>query len=145
MLSASKCDDSKEFVETPPFKTGEVMSEAWEDEKNKSGTNLFIPIVEGKEIQLDSAYFRGEIVKLEKIKRDSYLVYIGRFKNTLIANRDIIMHADPKKEVGNVPPLPKKKMPFELKENEAVISFIVDGEEKYCKLENIKVSPTVKN
>ena len=145
MFGASKCDNSQKLVEKPPFKTGEVICEGWESEKNKSGINLFIPIEEGKEIELDSVYFRGDIVKLEKVKRDNYLVYIGRFKNTSFANRDIVMHSDPKKEAGNVPPLPKKKIPFELEENEAVISFIENGKEKYCKLENIKVSPIVKN
>lgn len=145
MFSASKCDNSQKMIESPPFKTGEIICEGWESEKNGSGMNLFIPITAGKEIELDSAYFRGNIVKLEKVKRDSYLVYIGRFKNTSLSNRDIIMHSDPKKEVGNVPPLPKKKMPFELKENEAVISFIENNKEKYYKLKNIKVSPTVKN
>lgn len=142
ILGASKCSNSQELVESPPFKTGDVVSEGWVSAEGETGTNIFVPITEGKDIELDSVYFRGNIVKLEKVKRDSYLVYIGKFPR---AERDMVMHADPKKEVGNIPPLPKKKLPFELKENEAVVSFVEDGKEKYFKIENIKESPTVKN
>ena len=145
ILSASKCNDSDKLVKESPFKTGEVLSEAWESGKTKSGVNLFIPIEESNEIELDSVYFRGEIVKLEKVQKDNYLVYIGRFKNASVFDKNIVMHSDPKKEAGNSPPQLKNKMPFELKENEAVISFIEDGELKYYKIEDIKTSPTVKN
>ena len=142
MLGASKCSSSQELVEKPPFKTGDVASEDWVSKEGETGTNLFIPITEGKDIILDSVYFRGNIVKLERIKRDSYLVFIGKFPN---AERDIVMHSDPRKEAGNKPPLPKKKLPFELKENEAVVSFTEGEQVKYYKIENIKESPTVKN
>lgn len=145
ILGASKCSNSPELVEKPPFKTGEVGSEDWVSEKGETGTNLFIPIVDGKDITLNKVYFRGRIVKLERIKRDSYLVFIGKFKNNPQEERDFTMHADPKKEAGNKPPIPKKEMPFELKENEAVVSFTEGEEEKYYKIENIKESPTVKN
>lgn len=145
MLGASKCSSSQDLVENPPFKTGEVASEDWVSAEGEKGTNLFVPITEGKDIMLDSVYFRGNIVKLERIKRDSYLVFIGKFKNNLNTERDIVMHSDPKKEVGNIPPLPKKKLPFELKENEAVVSFTEGEQVKYYKIENIKESPTVKN
>lgn len=145
ILGASKCSNSQELVESPPFKTGDVVSEDWVSAEGEKGTNLFVPITEGKDIELDSVYFRGNIVKLEKIKRDSYLVFIGKFEDAPQSERDFVMHADPKKEVGNIPPLPKRKLPFELKDNEAIVSFVEDGKEKYFKIENIKESPTVKN
>ena len=145
MLGASKCSSSQELVENPPFKTGDVVSEDWVSAEGERGTNLFVPITEGKDIELDSVYFRGNIVKLEKIKRDSYLVFIGKFKNNPQSERDFVMHSDPKKEAGNKPPLPQRKLPFELKESEAVVSFTEGEEEKYYKIENIKESPTVKN
>lgn len=145
MLGTSKCNQSEKLVNTPPFTTGEVMCENWETGKYESGTNLFIPIEKGKEIELDSAYFRGQIVKLERIRKDNYLVYIGRFKNTPLYKKDMVLHSDPKKEAGNTVPILKKELPFELKENEAIVSFIEDGKEKYYKIKNVKVSPTVKN
>src|SRR5690606_7202686 len=94
MLGASKCSSTQELVESPPFKTGDVVSEDWVSAEGEKGTNLFVPITEGKDAELDSVYFRGNIVKLEKVKRDTYLVFIGKFPS---AERDIIMHADPKK------------------------------------------------
>ena len=147
LFGFSQCNSQKiVMVENPPFVLGEVMSEAWVAgvEGGGSGTNLFIPVEGGKEIMLDSVYFRGQAVKPERIERDSYLVYIGRFKGRANQQEDMILHEDPKKEGGNKPPELRKKIPFDLEDDEAVVSFKDEGKTKYYKIENIKESPTMK-
>lgn len=146
MAGFSQCSSQKMVAKgEEPFKLGEIYAEPFSGGAAgmASGTNLFIPVEEGKEIELDSVYYHGKAVKLEKVQRDSYLVYIGRFVNDDESPRDIIMHADPKKEVGNQPPPLRKKLPIELKENEAVISFKQGKELKYFKLDSIKQSTPV--
>ena len=147
MSSFSACKCSHKLVKETPLVFGDVMTEKWipESKREESTTKIFIPIKKGKEIELDSVYFQGKSVKLQKVQRDNYLVYIGEFKNNPILPRDIIMHADSKKEVGNTPPKIKNKIPFDLKEDEAVIRYIEGEKEKYYKIKNIKKGPEVKN
>ncbi|UGU17829.1 hypothetical protein LS482_08095 [Sinomicrobium kalidii] len=135
----SQCVNSKKVLSRKPdgLELGEVVSEAWTTEGSpESGTNLFIPVISGSDIYLDSLYYRGRAVQLEKVQRGSYLVYIGRFVNA--PKPDIIMHADPGKEVGNRPPELRKPIPFELAEDEAVVSYKKEGKLKYFKIARVK-------
>jgi len=49
-----------------------------------------------------------------------------------------IMHMDPAQEYGNKPPTEKKKIPFELEDDEAIILYSVNGREGYHKVKGIK-------
>ncbi|MCM5662225.1 hypothetical protein [Galbibacter mesophilus] len=154
ILGFSQCGSSQKLTENAPFQLGEVKSEPWTagDNKEATGENIYIPVPEENGATLDSLYYKNQAVKLERIKKDDYLVYIGRFPffNT---PPDMIMHADPKKEFGNKPPKTNAKNPFELSENEAVVSYTVDGKTNYYKIEGISPStpihyrdiPTLKN
>ena len=53
------------------------------------------------------------------------------------------MHADPKEEFGNKPPNISIKIPFELQENEAVISYFIKSKKRFYKLSNIKKQKTL--
>lgn len=142
-----QCNSQKLIlVETPPFTLGDVASEGWVAgvEGGGSGTNLYIPVEKGRDIILDSVYFREKITGLERIQRDSYLVYIGRFKNDANQQKDMVLHENPKKEFGNTPPKLHRKFPFELKDNEAVVRFTVAEKTKYYKIENIREATPVR-
>ena len=144
-LGLLQCSSQK-LVTKPPFVLGEVVAEDWIAgvEGGGSGTNLFIPVESGRDILLDSVYFRNKVVKPKRIQRDNYLVYIGRFKKSSNQPKDMILHEDPKKEFGNTPPELKTTIPFSLKANEAVVSFSEKGKTKYYKIEGIKESVPVK-
>ena len=104
-----------------------------------AGINLFIPISAESTLVLDSAYFRGRALKLEKSELEGKPVYIGRFLTDENKQpHDIVMHEDPKKEVGNQPPMIPHKIPFELQKNECVISYLEDGKTKYYKIDQVK-------
>ena len=58
---------------------------------------------------------------------------IGYFKNQ--NNRDVIMDGDATKEALNIPP---EKIPFQLNENEAVVSYFENDKMVYYKISNIE-------
>lgn len=146
MVSFSNCSTAQKLQKETPFVIGEVFSEKWVAgvEGGGAGTNVFIPVSKtNKNLVLDSLYFQGKAVKLEKKDNKNGLLYIGRFASNINQKEDIIMHEDPKKEYGNKPSVPQVKMPFEIKENEAIVSYKVNDATKYFKIENIKSKPPV--
>ncbi|MBC9796926.1 hypothetical protein [Sinomicrobium weinanense] len=147
MMSAfSQCANSRKAISQKPdgLELGEVVSEAWTMESSpESGTNLFIPVTSANGIFLDSVFYKGRRTALEKVQRGSYLVYIGRFMDS--SKPDIVMHADPRKEAGNRPPEIRKPIPFELAEDEAVVSFKEGDVVKYFKIPHVKEGKPVVN
>lgn len=57
--------------------------------------------------------------------------------------KDRVMSSDPKDEYGNEPPPLKKKIPFDLENDEAVVMYSVNGMESYLKITGIKKLDTV--
>ncbi|MGS2740338.1 hypothetical protein [Sinomicrobium sp. M5D2P17] len=142
----AQCGNAKKTLSARPeaLQLGDVVSEPWRTEGSAAaGTNLFIPVISGSDIFLDSVYYRGRRAKLEKVQRGNYLVYIGRFENR--PKPDIVMHADPRKEVGNRPPEFRKPLPFELEEDEAVVSFKERDVVKYFRIARVKEGAPVVN
>lgn len=137
MMSFSQCGSTKKFQEEVPLEIGQVSYQNWVAgvEGGGSGVNLFIPIVSNSNnIILDSVYFKGKQAKLE-LKNQS--LFVGRFKNAANQKKDIVMSSDRIAEYKN--PIPKipKKIPFELKDNECVISYLEKNKIKYFKIEGI--------
>lgn len=145
ILGFSQCGSSQKLIgaKEAPFRLGEVRSEAWTLANNSlaKGTNLFFPLEDGKQIMLDSVYYQGRATKLKKIKRDSYVVFIGVFEDPV--KPDMIMHEDATREAGNMPPPLRAKIPFELKDDEAVVSFKEGDVVKYLKVTGIMPSTPV--
>lgn len=136
MVSFSNCASTQKLEQLEPLTIGEVHYQNWVAgiKGGGSGFNLFIPITNNpKNIMLDSVYFRGKKAKLEL---NNNTVFIGRFKTT--ANKNgIIMSNEPYAEYGNkVPELPQKT-PFELNDNECVVSYLEGNKIKYFKIEGI--------
>lgn len=145
ILSFAQCGSSQKFVsqEEVPFQFGEVLVENWTIENSSdTGVNVFFPVENKVDTAIDSVHFRGQVVKPERIKRGTYLVYIARFRNKKSPG-DIIMHADPSKEAANAPPIIIKQSPFELDTDEVVISYVQEGETKYYKISGIKETTPV--
>lgn len=132
---------SRKWVKDPPFALGEVVFENMTIKGSDSIVTLYIPVEEGKTVLLDSVYFRKQALKLEKIQRDSYLVYRARY--TLFPKPDMILHTDSQQEFGNKPPALGKKWIGVLQDNEAVVRYLWKGKIQYFKIENIKESVSV--
>ncbi|GAA3565667.1 hypothetical protein GCM10022395_15090 [Snuella lapsa] len=116
---------------------GEVYYEPWLSgvKSGGKGGNLYIPVLSNpKDITLDSAFFRGEQVKLEFVDKS---LFIGRFKTSLNQKQDIIMSNEPYAEYGNTAPVRPKKKPFELQDNACIVSYNDGNKTLYFKIEGI--------
>lgn len=90
-----------------------------------------------KEIQLDSVYFRNHKASLKHVKSDENSVFSGSFTTSTIPH-DYILSSDPKQEFGNKPPVTVSKLPFEIKENEAIVSYFYKDKINYYKILEVK-------
>lgn len=90
-----------------------------------------------KEIQLDSVYFRNNSASLKRVDSIENSLFIGSF-TTSKTPHDLILHADPKEEFGNKPPVTASKLPFEIKENEAVVSYFYKDKINYYQILEVK-------
>ena len=127
----SSCGSNKELQERSPAQ--------FEQSYFTSTTNslqLFIPVkaIQVNRISLDSVYFRGMKSPLE-LDSENTGVYTAHF-NT--GNKDLIMSSDPSEEYANKMPQMPVKVPFELKEDEAVVVFKDNNKRKYYKITGIK-------
>ncbi|WP_340201154.1 hypothetical protein [Ascidiimonas sp. W6] len=146
MTAFSNCAGSKKLQQEAPFSMGTVYAQKWVAgvKGGGSGINLGVPINNlPKEIVLDSVYFRGMKAPLIEEVTDKGTLYMARFKTDLNKKKDMISHVDPRKEVGNEPPSTPEQIPFELGENEAVISYHHKGKIRYYKVENVKTKASI--
>lgn len=112
---------------------GQVYFQKWVAgrEEGGSGINIFFPdLINKNNFTIDSVYFRNMVGKIMNGKA-SY------FASLSASNKDIIMSNEPNAEYGNTMPNNSEAFPFQLKDNECVISYIDGNEIKYYKIENI--------
>ncbi|MCB4807342.1 hypothetical protein LG651_03695 [Tamlana sp. 62-3] len=137
-MSFSQCASTNTLEKKPSITLKQVYYERWVAgvKGGGSGVNLFIPIQSNtNKSVLDSVYFQGKGAKLEMINQE---LVVGRFKTE--ANRskeDIIMSNEAYAEYGQNKSMYTPKMPFELEENECVISYLENGIKKYFKVGDV--------
>lgn len=138
MASFSQCSSAQKLQTKAPTQFGDVYCQTWVAgiKGGGSGINIFIPVMD-KTIQLDSVYFRGKATKLEVNSSETPL-YIGRFKTGFNEHKDIIMSSDSNEEYGNKLPEKAVKIPFDLKDDECVVSYIKDNKTLYYKISNVQ-------
>lgn len=122
-----QCSSAQKLQENVSFKVEQPYFQKWVAgvKNGGSGINIFIPVTNLKtNITLDSLYFRGHKVLLET-KPNNPNLFIGRILTEANQNEDF----SPKTEA---------EIPFDLKENEAVIIYTENDKKKYYKIENIK-------
>ncbi|WGD35735.1 hypothetical protein [Olleya sp. YS] len=124
-----QCSSTKQLQKEASFKTDQAYYQTWVAgvRGGGSGINIFIPVTsELKNLKLDSLYFRQHKMALET-KPNNPNLYIGR----------ILTKANQKEGFKET----TTKIPFDLKQNEAVLSYIENGDIKYFKIENIIEKP----
>jgi hypothetical protein len=139
MASFSQCSTAQKLQKTAPTQFGDVYCQKWVAgvKGAGSGLNLFIPVMD-KSIQLDSAYFRGKSIKLEVRETDEGLLYVGRFKTELNTQKDIILSSDSKQEYVNKLSIKEENIPFELKDDECVVTYKQGDKILKYKISNVK-------
>ena len=126
----SNCGGNKELQERAPAQ----FQEAYFTSTGNS-LKLYIPVVsiQTNRIVLDSVYFRGSKAALQQDDQKNG-VYIAEFDT---GKQDLIMSSDPLEEYINKMPQKAEKVPFELKDDEAIIVFIQNNKVKYYKITGI--------
>lgn len=125
-----QCSGAQKLQEKAPTIFGEVYCQSWVAgvKGGGAGTNIFIE-TKSNNLVLDSVYFRGKVSKLETKPGNSQL-FIGRFLST--SNTEKF-----KLEVTANDTFLSEEFPFQLEDNECVISYTLDGKTKYYKIGNI--------
>lgn len=106
------------------------------DQPNLAVTTLKIT-TNIKEIDLDSVYFRNHKAPLKLVDSTENFIFTGSF-TTSTTPHDYILHSDPKQEFGNKPPVTDSKLPFELTDSEAIVSYFYKDKINYYKILEVK-------
>ncbi|MGB5653729.1 MAG: hypothetical protein WBM56_07825 [Robiginitalea sp.] len=144
-LGLMSCSSQRKLETDPPFTVERPTVEYWVGGREESGTQMRFEARwnprNPSEITLDSLYFRGRVMKAEPKETETGFLITGTYIENM-PKTDIIMHADPRQEVGNQPPKPlnkSKAFPFDLLPDEAVISYLAGNAEKkqYYKIKGV--------
>ena len=141
VFSLSGCSSQKKLVDTTPFELGQATCQSWEGGRAEagSGIKLEIPVLNDLNgVTMQQAYFRGMMADLNVDSNDGKQMVKANFRRGNSEKMDIVMHEDSRKEVGNQPPTKKEEFPFELTDDQCVISYMDGNTVKYFKIEGIK-------
>lgn len=137
ILSFTQCASNK-LVQKPPFKVQKASYHSWVGgQPGIRGIVLKIQLENIGSSTFDSLYFRERITKVKVSESEEMTQVIGHFSTSNIVKRDLILDSNPTKELNNTLPV-IKKFPFQLSENEAIISYKKGNKTHYFKIENIQ-------
>lgn len=139
----TSCSSQKNLVDSAPFEIGTAYCQDWYGGKEQSGAGveLKIPVANLDGYRVNSIYFREQqsYVKIKDEDGQKFIVATMVAKKAM-PPKDMVVHADPKKEVGNKPVTKQlqKDFPFELAYDEAVLSYYRGDVINYVKITGIK-------
>lgn len=142
VLTVTQCTCSKPvFKQNPPFSISNSHYQDWVGGiPGVSGTLVHINLLTIEEdVRPDSLFFRQRKVKIDSKTAETGFLWVANFRTNL--PRDINMHSDPQEEYGNTAPS-KEVFPFELTENEAVISYYLNEKHLYYKITDLQKKET---
>ncbi|NNC70180.1 MAG: hypothetical protein HKN90_05080 [Flavobacteriaceae bacterium] len=144
MMSFSQCDKNS-FDKKSPVEFKKMYFQDWVGgQPGASGT--LVTLIGQKptaQIDFDSIYFNKNVAKVKMQKNDDELTLTANFIKINPKDRDLILSGDPKEEFGNKPPKNVPKIPFELADNEAVVSYFLKGTKRYFRVKNIAKKKTL--
>jgi len=132
---------SAQFDKNPPFTIYKAYYQDWfGGQPGSKGTFVQIELsgAISKDIVFDSVFFKDKATKLELNKATSIQVLKGNFISISHKDRNIVMHSDPKEEMVNKVRGATIQNPFEISDNECVISYLIKKKKHYYKVENLK-------
>jgi len=131
--SATRSNLKQKVQEKHPFKvTHATYNNVVGDESNSRRIHISIEI-DNPKIELDSVFFRNMKTDLKRENGSSSSIFVGILisSNT---QKDYILHKNPVEEYGNKAPNIHQNIPFDLEENEAVVSYFYNKETQYYKI-----------
>lgn len=139
LFGFSQCGTSK-LVTNPPFKITSATYNNWVGGlPGSSGTRVEIRLTDKENIAFDSLFFQKKATKIEVREANGKTFLTAHFNTSTANKRDLILDSDSRKEINNEVPK-NDNFPFELKENEAIISYKVSGKIKFYKIEKIEAT-----
>ncbi|WP_457617014.1 hypothetical protein [Lutibacter sp.] len=147
-LLFSFCGNSKiKNLQSPPFKVVNAVYSYWVGgQPGVKGIKIKIAI-DNPSIKLDSVYFRGNALELQKDMTSQLPTFIGTYIFPYKPPVDLIMSDNSVQEYGNKPhPISSKKQ-RNLKKNEALISYKYNQKRVYFKINELteEIESTFKN
>ena len=119
-----------------PFKVIKATSNIWVGgQPGVKGYNINITI-DNPEVKLETVYFRNMKSDFKVDNSVNPKVFVGVFTLPNTKN-DYTAHQNSDEEYGNKAPKVDLQIPFELKENEAVVSYMKAGKISYYKIDNV--------
>jgi len=124
LITTIQCTSVPKLQKESPTTFKETYYQKWNAgiKEGGSGINVYLETINAS-ILLDRIYFRGKMAKLQKMPNNS-LLYIGRFKSKI---NDSI---EDSKQLSN--------WPFQIEDDECVVSYSVEKKVLYFKISNLK-------
>ena len=137
-LSFTQCASMK-LESNPPFTVNTASySHITGGLPGNNTLNLMIEFTENQSVDFQKVYFQNKVITavIEQKQDKNYIA--ARYKtSTGEDKKDLVLNGDPVKEYGNTAKT-KEEFPFELKNTEAVISYMINNRIHYYKIEKIK-------
>ena len=124
IILCTQCASTPKLDKVPPTVIESAYYEKWNAgiKEGGSGNNVYIKLKDNT-IQLDSIYFRGKVTKLEQ-NHNKNLLYVGRFISKI---NDSTKHSKT-----------QLNWPFQIKNNECVVSYLVERKVQFFKILNME-------
>ena len=106
---------------------------------NVSGTQVQFAVKE-QGVMPDSLYFHKKVVKIDIKQTNKGEIWIANYTKEAAPDRQMCIPTED--EYGNKPPV-MQKFPFDLKENEAMLSYFVENRKYYYKITALTKEKTV--
>lgn len=137
LLGFSQCGGST-LVKKSTLKAEKAFYNNWfGGQPGVRGTKVEIHLKDASEVIFVALYFQGKRTKVEVSQMEKFTRIIAHFSTSKRKNRNLILDADITKELENTLPS-LEEFPFQLKENEAILSYKKESKTLYFKIENIK-------
>lgn len=133
---------SAKLDKKPPFKiTGATYNNWVGGQPGASGIRVIIAYDTNEDVTFDKIYFHKKEGKIDAYKKEGKVYLVGHINTSKPRGNDLVLEEDPKKEVNNKLP-EETTFPYELKDDEAIISYTHKGKVKFYKVKNIKQTKT---
>ena len=122
------------FEDNPPFNLEDAYFQKWVAGIEIAGSGVEVHLLFANlnpEVKIKDVYFQNQITKLQKARKNPNEYFANQSNNPRV---DVVMDKDPMKEAQNTP---NKEFPFDLKKNEAALSYLFNGKIHYYKISNL--------
>lgn len=128
---------SNSLVKTAPFEIQEKVFFYWEnDQEGKKGNTIRLTgISKSLNLSFSKVFFHNHEYSVVPEFNGNGFVIEGT--NTKLIGTSMTYHRDPAEEYGNTATKPANSIPFDLKEDEAVLVYSVNGKEGYYNINGI--------